>query len=146
MTPVELDAFLSDSVQATGGKLHALGIGWRVIQAGGFPVRHDRVGVGLMVHSGPADAGQHTLTLTLEGPDGRVQPFGDRRHLELPFTAPASGGTATLALNLDGLVFQGAGQHAFVVAVDGRELSRLPFQVQTTPAPPATDYRTGVYL
>ena len=41
---MQIDAFLSDSVQAAGGKLHALGIGWQVIQASSFPVRHDRIG------------------------------------------------------------------------------------------------------
>jgi DNA polymerase III delta prime subunit len=53
---------------------------------------------------------------------------------------------ATLALNLDGLVFETGGEHTFVLAIDGTELTRLRFRVQTTPEPPVTEHRTGVYL
>ena len=67
---MEIEAFLADAVQASGGKLHALGIGWQVIQTTAFPARHDRVGIGLIVRTVAAEAGQHTLTLTLLGPEG----------------------------------------------------------------------------
>ena len=33
-----------------------------------------------------------------------------------------------------------------VLAIDGAERTRLPFRVQTTPEPPVTEHRTGVYL
>ena len=33
----EVDAFLADAVQASGGKLHALGIGWRSCGSAGSP-------------------------------------------------------------------------------------------------------------
>ena len=67
---MEIEAFLADAVQASGGKLHALGIGWQVIQTTAFPARHDRVGIGLIVRTVAAEAGQHTLTLTLLDPEG----------------------------------------------------------------------------
>ena len=149
---MEVDAFLADSVQAAGGKLHGLGIGWRVLRAGGFPVRHDRIGIGIIVRTPPDAAGAHRLSLTLEGPGGNVVPFGTdpsgnpRATLDAPFTTPAGDGSATLALNLDGLVFQTEGSYEFVLSVDGREQTRLPFRVQTAPEPPTAEYKTGVYL
>jgi hypothetical protein len=73
---MEIEAFLADAVQASGGKLHALGIGWQVIQTTAFPARHDRVGIGLIVRTVAAEAGQHTLTLTLLDPEGARRPRG----------------------------------------------------------------------
>jgi len=43
-------------------------------------------------------------------------------------------------------VFETGGEHTFVLAIDGAERTRLPFRVQTTPEPPVTEHRTGVYL
>ncbi len=144
---MEVDAFLADSVQAQGGKLHALGIGWRVLRVASFPARHDRVGIGVIVRSAPAEAGDHVLAISLLGPAGVARSFGgDRTGLEARFTTPRGEGTATLALNIDGLVFDGEGEHTFVLAVDRHEAARLPFRVQTAPEPPAAEVRTGVYL
>jgi len=143
---MEIEAFLADTVQAAGGKLHALGIGWRVIQTSAIPVRHDRIGIGLIVRTVADEAGQHTLTLALLDPEGATRPFGPGGPLEANFTSPAGEGTATLALNMDGIVFEREGEHTFVLSIDGTEGTRLPFRVQTAPEPPVTEFRTGVYL
>jgi hypothetical protein len=143
---MEIEAFLADTVQASGGKLHALGIGWRVIQAQAIPARHDRIGIGLIVRTVAAEAGPHTLTLSLLDPHGAALAFGAGGPLEATFSSPNGQGTATLALNLDGVVFEAEGDHTFVLAIDGREAARLPFRVQTAPEPPVSEFRTGVYL
>ena len=143
---MHVEAFLADSVQAAGGKLHALGIGWQVIQVSAFPVRHDRVGLGLVVRTSADEAGPHTLSVALLDPGGAPRPFGDRPSFEAGFASPDGEGTATLALNLDGLVFEAEGTHAFVLGIDGSEAVRLPFTVQTRPEPPTREFRTGVYL
>lgn len=149
---MEVDAFLADSVQASGGKLHALGVGWRVLHAQAIPTRHDRVGIGVMVRTSPGEAGAHRLTVVLTDPDGRPRTFGAgpdgraRTGLDLPFNAPEGEGTATLALNLDGLVLEKEGAYSFVLSVDGTEHARLPFRLQTKPEPPPAEFRTGVYL
>ena len=143
---MEVDAFLADSVQAAGGKLHALGIGWRVIHAPSLPVRHDRIGLGLVVRTDPTESGSHTLGVALLDPVGHPRPFGEGNGFEAGFVTPEGEGTATLALNLDGLVFETEGKHAVVLSIDGREISRLTFRVQTRPEPPAGEFRTGVYL
>jgi hypothetical protein len=144
---VEIDAFLADSVQASGGKLHALGIGWRAIVVQGLPARHDRVGIGVLVRTAPAESGAHRLVVSLLDPGGAARAFGpERTGLEARFSTPPGDGTATLAMNLDGLVFETEGAYAFVLSVDDRETVRLPFRVQTKPEPPAEEVRAGVYL
>jgi hypothetical protein len=143
---MHVDAFLADSVQAAGGKLHALGIGWQVIQVSSFPVRHDRVGLGLVVRTSTNEAGPHTLSVSLLDPRGAPRPFNDRPSFEAAFASPEGDGTATLALNLDGLVFESEGMHAFVLGIDGHEEVRLPFSVQTRPEQPPSEFRTGMYL
>ena len=144
---MEVDAFLADSVQASGGKLHALGLGWRAIVVQGLPARHDRVGIGVLIRTAPAEAGPHRLVVSLLGPGGAAQPFGpDHTALEATFAAPTGEGTATLALNLDGIVFEAEGSYSFVLGVDEREVARLPFRIQTRPEPPSAEVRTGLYL
>jgi uncharacterized protein DUF6941 len=143
---MQVDAFLADSVQAAGGKLHALGIGWQVIQVSAFPVRHDRVGLGLVVRTSADESGPHTLSVALLDPSGEPRPFNDRPSFEAAFASPDGEGTATLALNLDGLVFESEGMHAFVLGIDGQEQVRLAFRVQTRPEPPPSEFRSGVYL
>jgi Family of unknown function (DUF6941) len=152
MGRVEVDAFLADSVQAVGGKLYALGIGWRALHTQGFPARHDRVGIGLIVRTGPDEAGAHQLRLALVGPDHQELPLVQTPDgttgtaLEATFAAPDGEGTTTLALNLDGLVFSREGPHAFAIAIDGRELTRLAFSVHGQGEPSQPEFGTGVYL
>src|SRR5438445_10440940 len=107
---MDIEAFLADAVQASGGKLHALGIGWQVIHTTAFPARHDRVGIGLIVRTVSAEAGQHTLTLTLLDPEGAARAFGPRGALEASFISPHGPGPAALALNLDALAFDPDGE------------------------------------
>jgi uncharacterized protein DUF6941 len=147
MRSVEVDAFLADSVQASGGKLHALGLGWRAIVVSSLPARHDRVGIGVLVRTSAAESGPHRLVLSLLDPGGAARPFGpDRTSLEAAFETPAGEGSATLALNLDGLVFETEGEHTFVLGIDDRQVARLAFRIQTRPEPPSAEVRGGLYL
>src|SRR2546423_15175073 len=70
---MDIEAFLADAVQASGGKLHALGIVWQVIQTTAFPARHDRVGIGLIVRAVAAEAGEHTCRFRLLEPEGNAK-------------------------------------------------------------------------
>jgi hypothetical protein len=152
---VEVEAFLADAVQAVGGKLYGLGLGWRVLTAKGFPARHDRVGVAVLLRMVAAEAeGEHRLTVRLLDGAGAPRPLGrgsggsELMELDAPFAVHATGdeASATFALNFDGLVFEEAGTYTFVLAVDGQERKRVGFRVQSLPAPPAADYRGGGYL
>ncbi|GIV00667.1 MAG: hypothetical protein KatS3mg014_2282 [Actinomycetota bacterium] len=150
---MEVEAFLADAVQASGGKLSALGIGWQVLSAPGFPVRHDRIGIGVLVRlADEGEQGRHRLSVRLLGPTGEPRPLGrspdgsEVRELTAPFEVRGSPGSATFALNFDGLVFEEPGTYAFVIEVDGAERKRLAFRVQRQPAPAPAEVSTGGYL
>lgn len=147
------DIILADSVQAADGKLHALGIGWRVLTVAGLPARHDRIGLGLVLRLEPPDPARQTLAVRLRGPDGRDRTLGsgadgnELRAIQIPFEARGTGErTVTIALNLDGLVFDAEGAHTLGVEVGGLALGEATFLVQRGSTPPPSDRPTGVYL
>jgi hypothetical protein len=150
---VQVEAFLADTVQAAGGKLSALGVGWTTISTGGLPARHDRIGVGVIVRLGAGEAGSHRLELRLLEPDGSERQLGrtpdgtDIGTLNAPFDVQGTGErTATFALNLDGLVFEREGAYTVVIGLDGLEAKRLSFRVQARPSDPPAEFRGGMYL
>ena len=152
---MRIEAFLADAVQAMGGKLSALGIGWSTLSAPRFPARHDRVALGIVLRIPPEEAkAAHRLSVRLLGPDDTARPLGRRPdggelvELDAPFSVQATDveATATFALNFDGLVFEEPGTYAFVLSVDGLERDRLAFRVQTPPAPEPVEHRAGGYL
>ena len=152
---MELEAFLADAVLATGGKLSALGMGWDVLATPGFPARHDRIAIGVLVRVPAEDTRRpHDLSVRLVDGGGAELPLGRRpdgaelRQLEAPFRVNPSqeGSTATFALNFDGLVFQEPGEYGFVLQLDGEECKRLTFRVQPPPGPPTAEVRAGGYL
>jgi hypothetical protein len=150
---VQVEAFLADTVQAAGGKLSALGIGWTTVSTGGLPARHDRIGVGVVVRLEDGETGNHRLELRLLEPDGSERQLGRAADgaaisaLNAPFEVQGTGErTATFALNLDGLVFEHEGSYTLVVGLDGLEAKRLSFRVQARPSQPAAEFRGGMYL
>ncbi len=147
-------AFLADSVQGVEGKLYVLGAGWNRLAAGGFPARHDRVGIGVIVTLEDGDAGEHNLELSLLGPDGQPMvlfsdPAGvEQFALHATFTSqtPNDGFAEVvvpMALNIDGLAFPEAGSYAFSVRVDGDDVERLPFRVDLAGAAAAPEGAPG---
>ncbi len=151
---MKVRAFLSDSVQSVEGKLYALGAGWNRLAAGGFPARHDRVGIGLLLTLEGGEAGEHNLELSLLDP--REQPmalFVDSSgaeqfalHATFQTQSPADGFAdvaVPMALNLDGIAFPQAGTYAFSVRVNGKEMERLPFRVDQASGGPETDGASG---
>jgi len=155
MARVEVEAFLADTVQAAGGKLSALCFGWHFLSAPGFPARHDRIGIGVLVRiTEEAERGPHRLSVRLRGPGDQARALGRGKEgreldqLDAPFAVTGSPGaaTATFALNFDGLVFPEPGAYTFLIDVDGREGKRLPFRVQRPPAPAPSEVSSGGYL
>lgn len=47
---MDVTAFLADSVTVADGKLYVQGAGWNSISASSFPIQHDRIGVGALLH------------------------------------------------------------------------------------------------
>ena len=69
---MKVRAFLADSVQSVDGKLYVLGAGWNRLAAGGFPARHDRVGIGVLLTIDDGRASEHNVELSML--DEREQP------------------------------------------------------------------------
>jgi len=140
---VKVRAFLADSVQSAEGKLFALGAGWNRLTAGGFPARHDRVGIGILVTVESGDEGEHNLELTLLDQNGLpvtlfvdaagTQQFSINATFE---TQPSPDGFADvvvpLALNINGIAFPAPGTYAFSIRIGGDEREHLPFRVDLT--------------
>jgi hypothetical protein len=137
---VKVRAFLADSVQSADGKLYALGAGWNRLTAGGFPARHDRVGIGILVTVEAGDEGEHNLELMLLDQNGLpITLFVDAAGTQ-QFALNATFETQTspdgfadvvvpLALNINGLAFPAAGTYAFSIRIGGDEREHLPFRV-----------------
>ena len=140
---MQVRAFLADAVESTGGKLSMLGAGWNRLHVPGFPATHPRMAIGvfLTVHAG--DARSQHLTMRMQGPDGKDRPFGSgpdgAPQITLDANVQVPGSTddivVPMALNIDALMFELAGEYAFSIQVEGKEEERLAFTVAE--APPA---------
>lgn len=137
--------FLADAVQGAEGKLSALGAGWNHLSAPGFPARHDRIGLGLILTFEASEAGQHNVELQLLGPrdlptvlfagPGGNEQFAINAMIEV--NPPPAGFTEVsvpVAINMDGLTFPEPGAYAFAIRVDGKDAERLSFGVDLTTA------------
>ncbi len=145
---MEVDAFVADSVVAVEGKLYAQGAGWNVINTTALPVRHSRIGIGLIirvpytatnqmhrfeVRLDDSDGGRIPLgdaPLGVESEDGKVYAVGGQFNVGRPPMLPAGDEQiVVVALNLDGLVFARADAYNVVIEIDGIEVNRLPIRV-----------------
>jgi hypothetical protein len=137
---MKVRAFLADSVQSVDGKLYVLGAGWNRLAAAGFPARHDRVGIGVLLTIDDGRASEHNVELSLL--DEKEQPvalFTDASGVEqfainATFqTGPPGDGFADVsvpfALNIDGIVFPAPGTYAVAIRVDGEPHELLAFRV-----------------
>jgi hypothetical protein len=144
VTTIEIDAFLADSVVVSDGKIYAQGAGWNIINVVRVPTRHDRLGIGFVVRVPYTATNQeHSFELRLEDADGARLPFGDNPHGEgriqawgsqfnvgrPPTLKPGDEQVVPFALNIDGLVFEKAGNYRFVISIDGNDTKELPFRV-----------------
>ena len=137
---MKVRAFLSDSVQSADGKLYVQGAGWNRLAAGGFPARHDRVGVGIVLTVDADATREHNLEIALlDDKDQPVTLFTDPAGAE-QFAINASFQTEAVpsdfkevsvpfALNIDGIVFPAPGTYAVSIRVDGADAERLSFRV-----------------
>jgi hypothetical protein len=141
---VRVEAFLADSVSVDGGKLHAQGAGWNLLLAETVPTVHGRLGLGLLFHVRASDTDAHELEIRLEDPAGDEIPLivappgapaGDRRiggsfALDPPPPgSPLDEQVIASGINVDGIPFELAGRHRFVVAVDGADAAEVAFAV-----------------
>lgn len=144
---MEIDAFLADSVVVSEGKLYVQGGGWNRISGRQVPLRHSRVGIGILIRvPWTATNEPHRLEIVLVDADGRQHPLGqgvgregevrplDKINAEFNVGRPASvkpgeDQLVPLAVNLDGIVFESPGDYSFILSIDDAPHKRLPFRV-----------------
>ena len=145
---MRVEAFLADTAEVVNGKIYALGAGWNTIFVRQFPAQHRRLAVAATVHVPFNETNlSHNLEVKLVTEDGEPYPIGVRQD-EAGNQQPvrAMGGEFTLgrpahladgfeqvacfAFTFDGLRFDKPRLLAWVVSIDGEELTRLPMRVQ----------------
>ncbi len=129
-------AFLCDSAQESGGKIHALGIGFDSIAAASVPVTHPMLSVVAQIRYSVAEAGQKALAIRAIDADGGniVNPIDGQ--VEFPVPPRGSTSIARLIIALGGVNFASYGDYAVHIALNGNEVARLPLtvvQIQSNP-------------
>lgn len=154
-TGMTVDAFLCDGVQAVGGKLYALGIGWNLINTAALPAQHSRIGIGMLIHVPYTATNQnHKFVVQINSEDGGVVPLAtaaegsDPRVVENgrvvrlggefnvgrpPELTHGDEQIVPLAVHLDMVEFEQPGLYSVMVLVDGSEAARLPFRIRQVP-------------
>jgi hypothetical protein len=145
VTSIHVDGFLADSVVTSEGKLYVQGAGWNRISTASFPAVHDRIGIGLLFRYEVDGVGEpHRFELRLEDSKGNELPLGDAppgtrspgkiTRIGGEFGAgPVARGVeqiVPIAVNLNGMAFEGPSSFRFVISVDGVDLKELPFRVE----------------
>lgn len=132
---MHLSTFLvADHAEAVGGKLYVTGGCWNSLTVAELPARHPHLTVAAALHIPWQATNQpHSLHLDLVHEDGASrlpQPLEAKLEAGRP-PGMRSGDEAVivLALTFDGLEFEQAGIHSFVLSVDGSELGRIGFKV-----------------
>jgi hypothetical protein len=152
---ITVDALLADSVVVAEGKLYVQGGGWNMLNTPVVPVRHPRIGIGLVMHIPYqlADNMPKSFALSLEDADGNLVPLADAppsptgpggklTTIQGSFTVgrpagvePGAEQPLPLAANIDGLMIEKAGSYVFRFTVDGVEIKALPFRVNHVTQP-----------
>jgi hypothetical protein len=135
MEAMRLSTFLvADHAEAVGGKLYVTGGCWNTLTVPGLPAQHPHLTVAAALHIPWKATNQpHSLHLDLVHEDGESR-LSEPLEAKLEAGRPPGmrSGDETiivLALSFDGLTFERAGVHSFVLTVDGTELGRIGFKV-----------------
>ena len=122
-------AFLCDSAEESGGKIHALGIGFDSILASSVPAVHPLLTVVAQLRYSVAEAGSKALAIRAVDADGQniVNPID--RDIEFPMPPRHPTNTARLIIALNAVQFSSYGDYSVHVAINGSEIARLPLTV-----------------
>ncbi len=122
-------AFLCDAATESGGKVHAIGIGFERINVRALPVVHPRAVAVVRFGFTRGDAGDHYFRVRVSDGDGRDIAPPVEGQVSLQVGEESSGGKANMIVDLVQLDLRTQGPHEVNVTIDGQELVSLPFEV-----------------
>lgn len=122
-------AFLCDAAAESGGKIHALGIGFERITMRSLPAVHPRAVAVVRFSFNRSDLGAHPFRVRISDADGRDVTQPVEGQLTLALAPDTDRGRANMVVELVQMDLRTAGPHEVAITIDGRELATLPFEV-----------------
>lgn len=122
-------AFLCDAASESGGKVHALGIGFERITVRSLPVVHPRAVAVVRFAFNRDDEGVHDFRVLVSDSDGRDVGPPVEGQVTLAVGDDDTGGKANMIMDLVQLELRTYGPHEVSVTIDGRPFASLPFEV-----------------
>lgn len=127
---MQLDyAFLCDAAAESGGKIHALGIGFERITLRKLPAVHPRAVAVVRFTFNRDDLGEHRFRVRISDADGRDVTKPVEGKLTLTLAPDTDRGRANMVVDLVQMDIRTAGPHEVLIDLAGRELATLPFEV-----------------
>jgi len=127
-------AFTCDYAMQSGGKIHALGIGFDTIFARDVPFKHRQFFLVAKLRASIAEAGDKRVTVSLIDADGNdVFPPAQAR-LTIPRPQGSIETTANLLMGFDNLEFGKFGDHSLHLVVEGHEMAAIPIRILPAPS------------
>lgn len=126
-------AFICDYADATG-KMNALGIGFDVIYASKVPVKHPSFYLVAQLRASIAEAGTKDIEFHLIDADGTdvIPPL--RHKFEIPAPKGTTETIGRLAMAFRNVEFPRHGLYSLHLAVQGREMVRIPLRIAPPPS------------
>jgi hypothetical protein len=122
-------AFLCDAATESGGKVHALGIGFERITVRSLPVIHPRAMAVVRFAFTRGDEGAHAFRVRVSDSDGQDVAPPVEGQVNLAVGEDDSGGKANMIVDLVQMELRAHGPHEVTVSIDGRAFVSLPFEV-----------------
>jgi hypothetical protein len=136
-------AMLADGAHVAGNKLYILGGQWDRLMAPSFPVTHPSMAVVFVIKIEYTEAPatyQLSVELTIDGQALGAKATGSVAIGHSPGQVHGSAQYGSVALPFNNVTFNGPGRYEWVIAVNDRELARIPLEVThgTVPGAPAS--------
>lgn len=140
---MDINAFLAMAITNSNGTLNAVGIGLRAVPVEKLPAPVGPLAVGALIDVEDGELGNHSLRLSLTGPDGKQIPIGangattieNGMRVEQPGTVAANFGFG-FPCALEGL-------HRLALQVDDRAEAVVPVHVVIGTQPEAETTSEG---
>jgi len=127
---MNIEAFLlCDAATDSMGKLNVLGA-FDTINVPEFPFVLPQSSAAVRIRLQRIEQGDHKLTIHFIDDDGKfvIPPLDAGMNLKINNSERS--GVANVVVNLQNLKFEHVGEYALILAIDGKELSRLPLHVR----------------